>query len=140
MTPIPADIRRRHYGPDWDRLAKKMRQAAGRRCQCRGDCGRLHPGGRCHYREGFAVEIPPMFDLPPVVSRLPSLQVAHKNHVSGDNRPQNLIVFCPACHLAHDQEQHKKTAKRRRQEADERRAIDGGQIALFQPRQPTLFE
>lgn len=37
------------------------------------------------------------------------LTVAHLNHVSGDNRDENLAALCQWCHLHYDAEHHKES-------------------------------
>jgi hypothetical protein len=37
------------------------------------------------------------------------LTVAHLNHTSGDDRPENLKALCQWCHLNHDACHHRET-------------------------------
>lgn len=38
---------RSKYGPGWARLSREVREAAGQRCDCRGECGDDHAGNTC---------------------------------------------------------------------------------------------
>jgi hypothetical protein len=42
------------------------------------------------------------------------LTVAHLNHVSGDDRDENLAALCQWCHLHHDQQLHVQSARETR--------------------------
>lgn len=45
------------------------------------------------------------------------LTVAHVNHVSGDDRDENLKALCQWCHLNHDREHHRATRQARKDQA-----------------------
>jgi hypothetical protein len=45
------------------------------------------------------------------------LTVMHLNHVSGDDRDDNLKAACQACHLEYDQEHHHETRATRKDES-----------------------
>lgn len=45
------------------------------------------------------------------------LTVAHVNHVSGDDRPENLAAWCQYCHLVWDVQHHRRTRGRRKDRA-----------------------
>jgi hypothetical protein len=45
------------------------------------------------------------------------LQIAHLNHVPGDDRDENLKALCGYCHLHHDSEKHKDSRCERKDAA-----------------------
>ncbi len=81
---MPIDSKR--YPKNWNSLALAVKEAAGWRCQC---CGK-----QC-YRPG---------ERPERLTRsewtVHTLSVHHRNHQPEDNRLENLLAVCPACHLA----------------------------------------
>lgn len=86
------------YPPDWDRISYDVREAAGWRCVCLGECGRVNGhllpvDGRCRNRQGL-----PAWGSGALVQ----LQAGHRNHRPADCRPENLAAWCQGCHLAHD--------------------------------------
>lgn len=105
--PIQKDIRRKHYGKEWQQLSKRLRTVrAGNKCEW------------CHAEN---------YKPHPVTKSKVILTVAHFNHITGDDREENLVVLCQRCHLSLDRQQHvenaKKTwAKKREQAIDERDA------------------
>jgi len=42
------------------------------------------------------------------------LTVAHLNHISGDDREENLAALCQWCHLIHDRGHHKQSRETRK--------------------------
>ena len=92
------------YPPDWHQISKAIRERAGGRCECTGECG-LHRGNRCVER-----------DLEPAkyASGTVVLTVAHRNHSAADCRPENLIAACNTCHLRYDAVLHMEHAWRKR--------------------------
>jgi len=90
---MPMD--RSKYPPDWDDIAKAVKEAAGWRCElCNKPCRR--PGEK-HTTHKI------------------TLTVAHINHVEGDCRPENLSALCAPCHLRYDAKRktlQKRAAKR----------------------------
>jgi len=55
-----------------------------------------------------------------------ALTVAHLNHDTTDNRPENLKAMCQRCHLRYDAKHHARSAAETRR----RRRIDAGQITM----------
>jgi hypothetical protein len=101
------------YPKDWKRISAAIRERAGNRCECEGECGlhRDHPGPRrCCELNGE----PAKWAKGKVV-----LTVAHLNHQPEDCRPENLKAMCQRCHLRYDQEHHQRNAHetRRRKKA-----------------------
>lgn len=45
------------------------------------------------------------------------LTVAHLNHISGDDRDENLAALCQWCHLTHDLTHHQKSREARKDAA-----------------------
>lgn len=91
---------RRLYPPDWTRIVALVRERAGGRCECHGQCG-LHPGRRCQEVNGE----PALWARGRVV-----LTTAHLNHDPTDNRLENLAHLCQRCHLRLDMTQHRRNA------------------------------
>ena len=123
--PIPKDVRRKHYGPKWEKLSAFLREQAGQRCECRGECGTDH-GGRCQAEQGKPLEPPaPAVDLwgeelEVEPGKPQQLTVAHLNQIAGDDRPENLRVMCAGCHLRYDRFQHARNRRAR----EEREALE----------------
>lgn len=77
---MPMD--RSKYPPNWDEIARAVKEACGWKCEgCGKQCRR--PGEK-H------------------VTHKLTLTVAHINHVESDCRPENLCGLCAPCHLAYD--------------------------------------
>ena len=75
--------------------------------------------GRARWRDSSGALVPraiwPAPGLPRPIWCV--LTVAHRNHQAGDDRPENLAVWCQWCHLHHDQEKHKETRCTRKDRA-----------------------
>jgi hypothetical protein len=111
------------YGPDWGDVAWQVKEAAGWRCQCTGECGRGHlhldPGdGRCRNRHGE-----PRWRGKPWQGPV-FLQAAHLDHDPTSHDRDRLRAMCPGCHLRLDAAHN--AAMRR-----ERLAAELGMIPLF---------
>ena len=101
-----------HYPADWPEISRRIREREGHRCKFCGVAhriigwrdvrGNFHPLG-----EGQAA--PAGMKAIRIV-----LTVAHLNHDTTDNRPENLAALCQRCHLLHDRKQHQATAGKRR--------------------------
>jgi len=83
------------YPADWPEIAKRIKtDRAGGQCECRGECGDAHPGGRCSAREG---EFHPVHGGPTV------LTCAHwPDHNPANCDDDNLRAWCRRCHLKVD--------------------------------------
>lgn len=103
MSPIRPENRDR-YPADWPQVSFALKERAGWRCECTGECGRpgehLDATGRCvnvhgkpAYRTGSRVV----------------LTTAHLNHTPEDCDPGNLKAMCQGCHLHYDREHHAQT-------------------------------
>lgn len=92
------------YPKDWKAISARIRERAGGRCECVGECGlhRTTPGPRrCIERNGEEAK----WAKGKVV-----LTVAHLNHQPEDCRPENLKAMCQRCHLRYDIDHHRRTA------------------------------
>lgn len=96
--PIRPENRSR-YPKDWPAISRRVREAAGQRCQgtpqhpdCRAANGEPHP------ETGSRVV----------------LTTAHMNHVVEDVSDGNLRALCQRCHLRWDAGHHAETARRTR--------------------------
>lgn len=108
----PEHLARRlaRYPADWKAVSAAIRERAGGRCECDGECG-LHHERRCVEANGQAAR----FARGRVV-----LTVAHLNHVPEDCRPENLRAMCQRCHLRYDVELHVRVARANRRSRRER--------------------
>jgi hypothetical protein len=108
---------RAKYPPDWRAISLLIRtERAKGRCECTGECGRDHGGGRCPRQAGT--------DLP-TGGRI-ILTVAHLDHDPTNCSESNLKAMCQACHLRLDREQHTATARATRRA----RLREAGQLEL----------
>lgn len=105
------------YPKEWRAISRAIRERAGGRCECMGECG-LH-GGKLRPRR--CIEIggqPAKWARGKVV-----LTVAHLNHMKNDNRPENLRAMCNRCHLRIDVTQHLSNRRRTREERSGQRRL-----------------
>lgn len=104
--PIRAENKHR-YPPDWRDISTAIKDRAGWRCECNGECGRpaehLDADGRCVNRHGH----PAVGTGSRVV-----LTTAHLNHTPEDCDPANLKAMCQGCHLHYDRDHHTQTRQR----------------------------
>ena len=114
--PIHPDDRSR-YPPDWPEISRRIRDRAGGRCECGGECG-LHRGRRCEEVGGEAAR----WARGRVV-----LTVAHLDHTPENCDEGNLRAMCQRCHLRYDVDHHRESRLRRRREAE----ASSGQGFLF---------
>lgn len=107
MSPIrPENLAR--YPEDWPTISLAIKERAGWRCECLGECGRGTHDGRCPNRHGE-----PAYGTGSRVV----LTTAHLNHTPEDCHPENLRAMCQGCHLHYDREHHAQTrAETRRRE------------------------
>jgi len=89
------------YPADWGEISKAIKERAGWRCECEGECGRgTHPAGRCpnvHDGEAYGTGSKVV------------LTSAHLDHTPENCDPANLRAFCQGCHLHYDAEHHAQT-------------------------------
>lgn len=97
------------YPLDWKQISVEVRERAGYRCECEGECGRGTHVGRCpNTHKG------PAYGTGSTVI----LTTAHLDHQPENNgepgtRP-NLKAMCNGCHLHYDRFYHRATAYRTR--------------------------
>jgi hypothetical protein len=104
--PIRPENRAR-YPADWPEITARIRQRAGDRCECEGECGRGTHEGRCPNRQGQ-----PAYGSGSTVV----LTTAHLDHTPEHCDDDNLRSMCQGCHLHYDREHHAQTAYRTRRE------------------------
>jgi hypothetical protein len=92
------------YPKDWPAISMAIRERAGGRCECEGECGlhRTHPGPRRCVELNHAAA---KWANGRIV-----LTVAHLNHQPEDCRPENLKAMCQRCNLRYDIEHHQQSA------------------------------
>jgi len=140
-------MNRKLYPPNWDAIARAVKENAGWTCQT---CGRpcRRPGESWSVFLGrllsevqspwydqtcedatdpetggwMAVEKPGRF----------TLTVAHLDRDPGNCDPSNLKALCPACHLDYDLDHHIRTRRANRH----RRKEAAGQLTLFDADRP----
>ncbi|MFI9588255.1 hypothetical protein ACIHCQ_42220 [Streptomyces sp. NPDC052236] len=114
--PIRPENRNR-YPDDWPEISRAVKDAAGWRCACTGECGRGTHSGRC----------PNVHDQPAYgTGSLVILTTAHLNHQPEDCLEANLVAMCQGCHLHLDRAHHRVTAALTRAAALE----EAGQLAF----------
>lgn len=112
--PIRADLLHHYRTPAWREARDRVLARAGNRCEAcgllnglrgwRDRDGRFHRAHgrnwrkRCGARRVILVQI----------------GVAHLNHVSGDDRDENLRALCRRCHLLYDAPHHRETRAARK--------------------------
>lgn len=104
--PIRPENRAR-YPRDWPAISARIRERAGDRCECEGECGRGTHAGRCPNRQGE-----PAYGTGSRVV----LTTAHLDHTPENCADDNLRSMCQGCHLHYDREHHAQTAWRTRRE------------------------
>lgn len=96
----------KRYPPDWKAISRRIKERAGWRCECQGECG-LHPPKplprRCVERHGEKA----VYAKGKVI-----LTVAHLGDPSPENcADDNLKAMCQRCHLRYDVNQHRQTRR-----------------------------
>lgn len=100
--PIRPENRAR-YPSDWKVISAAIRDRAGNRCECLGECGRGTHEGRCpnvQHGEAYGTG-----------SRV-VLTTAHLDHTPENCGPENLKSMCQGCHLHYDRHHHAETRYR----------------------------
>ena len=116
------------YPPDWPEISRRIRfERAECRCECRGECGHKHPGGRCNAPHGETVfrsrAAPWLWRAKPCEDCYPVriiLTTAHLDHDRQNSDEANLRALCQFCHLNHDR-LHRAALERQR-------ALESGQM------------
>lgn len=91
--PIRPENRAR-YPSDWKQISERIRFGrAERQCECAGECGLVHIGGRCLAMHGQLH----LFTKSKVV-----LTVAHLDHTPENCDDDNLKAMCQQCHNRYD--------------------------------------
>lgn len=104
--PIRPENRAR-YPADWSAISTAIKERAGWRCECLGECGRGTHEGRCpnlHGGEAYGTGSKVV------------LTTAHLDHTPENCDPANLRAMCQGCHLHYDREHHAETAYASRRE------------------------
>lgn len=104
--PIRPENRAR-YPSEWKAISASIRERAGNRCECLGECGRGTHEGRCpNLQHGAAYG---------TGSRV-VLTTAHLDHTPENCEPENLRSMCQGCHLHYDRHHHAETRSRTKRE------------------------
>ena len=98
----------KQYPPDWNEIARSIKDAAGWRCEW---CGVEHGATRINLK-GKPYRV--------------ILTCAHLNHTPSDCSMENLRALCSACHLRYDVHLHRFNARQTRF----RRKLESGQLIL----------
>jgi hypothetical protein len=105
--PIRRENRSR-YPADWADISTEVKERAGWRCECTGECGRGTHSGRCPNRHGA-----PAYGTGSTVI----LTTAHLDHTPENCDRTNLRAMCQGCHLHYDRDHHACTRRARREQA-----------------------
>jgi hypothetical protein len=95
------------YPADWDDISFEVKERAGWRCECAGECGRGTHEGRCPNRHGAKAY---------GTGSKVVLTTAHLDHTPENCDRANLKAMCQGCHLHYDKEHHAQTAYATRRE------------------------
>lgn len=139
--PIRPELRH-HYSQaaGWPAVCERIRSRAANLCECSGQCGGYHRGGRCgvpHLAwiarpqaepDAWSCVVPLVGELTcrPAWFVRAVLGVAHLDHDPTHNADDNLLLLCQRCHLLMDRRQHASTREHARW-SDQRRQ---GQLDL----------
>jgi hypothetical protein len=105
------------YPADWSLVSRRIKERAGWRCECDGECGRGTHEGRCPNRHGGRAY---------GTGSQVVLTVAHLDHAPENCDEANLRAMCQGCHLHYDRAHHAETRARTAREALEA----AGQLAF----------
>jgi hypothetical protein len=98
LSPLTPE-QRAAYGEDWPAVSRAVRDRAGGRCECAGECGWV--------RHDYADRCEAMNHEPsPFTGSRVVLTVAHldRDGHTGTNDPDRLKAMCQGCHLAYDRQ------------------------------------
>lgn len=119
--PIRPENRDR-YPKDWKAISFRIRfERAGGRCECTGQCGLVHAGGRCTAEHGKPH---------PTTGSIVVLTTMHMDHEPENCEDANLMAGCQKCHNLYDGPKRRAGVKERR-DAEHKRALEvAGQMAF----------
>ena len=133
-------FRPERYPPEWAAIRARVMARAEHRCECAGECGDPHEGGRCdapHLAKILRKQSAPwrwsrapmpsvefdaegrMWTLNPPGAVTVVLTVAHLDHNEASDDETRLRALCQRCHLRYDADDN---ARRRRENARAKRA------------------
>jgi hypothetical protein len=125
--PIRPEFRHLYRGPRWRMVRARILARAGGRFDLLGE---YLGGARCEncssldgaigFRDEWGAFIAvSQYQAEHMDADFVSLQigVAHKNHIPGDNRDENLAAWCRRCHLLYDADHHAFTRAGRKDAA-----------------------
>jgi hypothetical protein len=88
------------YPKEWPQMVAAARERSGNCCECTGQCGREHPGGRCNERN----HTPHSETGSKVV-----LTLAHEHGVPLEETSiERMFHACQRCHLLYDKHIHRQ--------------------------------
>lgn len=102
----PENLKR--YPHNWKDISLAIKDRAGWRCECEGECGRGTHDGRCPN-----LHAQPAYGTGSKVI----LTTAHLDHTPENCEPENLKAMCQGCHLHYDKDHHAQTARATRRAA-----------------------
>lgn len=109
---MPMD--RRRYPEDWEDVVLRVRARAAGRCECRGECGVPHGGGRCEALHGDPLSNPSRFVVLTSAHLWRGPCAAHHAADFKCGELTHLLGMCQACHLRYDIPLHVANARRTR--------------------------
>lgn len=143
--PVKPENRRHYKGKAWRSAKAAVHARAGGRCECTGECGAAHDGGRCGAPDRAFItrdELEPHRWRPHGACSLclggdPGCQpvqvvltVAHLDHDPTRHDPERLRHFCQRCHNVYDSplRQANAAATRARKRLEAARAAGQGEL------------
>ena len=109
-------MNRAHYPHNWEEISHRIRFVRGEgRCECVGECGHEHEGGRCGARH--------LLNHPVTGSKV-ILTVAHLDHALVTHSDENLKAMCQRCHLKYDRDHAKRIPAHSGGDHTERRSLN----------------
>jgi hypothetical protein len=90
----------KRYPKSWRDMVSQARERSGNRCECKGQCGFLHPGVRCNAENGKPH---------PITGSKVVLTLAHEHGVPLEETSiDRMFHACQRCHLVYDKHIHRK--------------------------------